>query len=135
MAARRSSPVFLDTSAIYALTDADDDAHAKCLRVYQRTPRFVCHTAVLLEVFSLISKRIHKRAAVVMLASLRASAKIEVVHVDPQLLAASWERAVRFADKEWDWIDCLSFELMEQRGLGRAHTLDHHFRQAGFQVI
>jgi predicted nucleic acid-binding protein len=37
--------------------------------------------------------------------------------------------------KEWDWIDCVSFELMERRGLREALSLDHHFAQAGFILL
>ena len=39
------------------------------------------------------------------------------------------------ATKEWDWIDCASFELMERRGLREALSLDHHFAQAGFVLL
>jgi predicted nucleic acid-binding protein len=49
--------------------------------------------------------------------------------------AGAWERGQRcerFADKEWDWVDCTSFELMERRGIRDALSLDHHFTQAGF---
>ncbi len=135
MGAKRKTPAFLDTSAIYAIADADDAGHCRCLEIYRRTPRFLCHGAVLLESFSLLCKRIHKQAAVTVMSAIRTSPRIEVVHVDPPLLAAGWERAVRFDDKEWDWVDCISFELMERRGLVWAHTMDHHFRQAGFRIM
>ena len=59
----------------------------------------------------------------------------EIVPLTPGLLQAAWGRCERFADKEWDWIDCTSFELMEQHGLREALSLDHHFAQAGFALL
>ena len=31
--------------------------------------------------------------------------------------------------------DCISFVVMEERGLSEALTSDHHFEQAGFSVL
>lgn len=36
------------------------------------------------------------------------------------------------SDKGQSFTDCLSFLIMEQRGIGRALTSDRHFQQAGF---
>jgi uncharacterized protein len=38
-------------------------------------------------------------------------------------------------DKEWSLTDCLSFLLMEERGICEAMTADHHFEQAGFRAL
>ena len=70
-----------------------------------------------------------------MVGALRASPKVEVVAVNPELRDAGWQRCRRFADKEWDWIDCVSFELMERRGVREALSLDRHFAQAGFTLL
>ena len=51
------------------------------------------------------------------------------------LIEAAWKRCNDFADKDWDWIDCTSFELMERRGIREALSLDHHFNQAGFTIL
>jgi uncharacterized protein len=36
-------------------------------------------------------------------------------------------------DKEWSLTDCISFAVIEPRGISDALTGDHHFEQAGFQ--
>ncbi len=60
---------------------------------------------------------------------------IEVVPSSPEAI----EEAVRFyesrSDKGWSLTDCLSFLLMEQRGIARALTSDRHFQQAGFEAL
>jgi uncharacterized protein len=131
-----SAPVFLDTGAIYALADRNDADHPTVRALYLHgEQQFVTHDLILVEAFSLLTKRLHKPAALQTVGALRRSARIEVVPLTPDLLEAAWLRCERYADKEWDWIDCASFELMERRSLREALSMDHHFAQAGFVVL
>jgi hypothetical protein len=41
----------------------------------------------------------------------------------------------RRPDKDWSLTDCISFEVMADRGIIEALTGDHHFTQAGFQAL
>jgi len=38
-------------------------------------------------------------------------------------------------DKAWSLTDCISFVLMEQRGIKQALAYDRHFEQAGFEAL
>lgn len=38
-------------------------------------------------------------------------------------------------DKEWSLTDCISFVVMNERGITDDLTSDHHFEQAGFQIL
>ena len=110
--------VFLDTGAIYSLADARDLDHAAVRAVYNDPERtFILHELILVEAFSLLTKRLHKQAAFLTVGAFRRSARVEKTSLTPDLLEAGWERCRRFADKEWDWIDCVSFELAACRGL------------------
>ncbi|MFM6264927.1 MAG: PIN domain-containing protein, partial [Dolichospermum sp.] len=38
-------------------------------------------------------------------------------------------------DKEWGLVDCISFIVMQDRGISDALTTDIHFQQAGFRAL
>jgi predicted nucleic acid-binding protein len=64
---------------------------------------------------------------------LRTDPNIETIPVD----ATFFDRAVELygsrSDKEWGLTDCISFVVMQERGLTHVLTTDRHFAQAGFQ--
>ena len=55
--------------------------------------------------------------------------------VDITLLRSGLNFFARRSDKHWSLTDCVSFHVMEQRGLTRALAHDHHFEQAGFDPL
>ena len=38
-------------------------------------------------------------------------------------------------DQEWGLADCASFQMMAERNIREALTNDHHFTQAGFNIL
>jgi uncharacterized protein len=38
-------------------------------------------------------------------------------------------------DKNWSYVDCTSFVIMQKLGIKEALTADHHFEQAGFTIL
>ncbi len=131
-----SKPAFLDTSAIFVLAMPREADHGSARNVFADPARmFILDELILIESFSLIAKRRGKPLAVEFVGALRSSLKIEAVPLTPDLLEAGWRRCLHYADKEWDWIDYISFELMHRRGLTEALSLDRHFAQAGFTLL
>lgn len=55
--------------------------------------------------------------------------------VDSELLARAIALYTNRSDKEWGLTDCISFVVMQERGLTDALTTDHHFVQAGFHNL
>lgn len=41
----------------------------------------------------------------------------------------------RRLDKQWSLTDCISFVVMKSFDLNEALTADHHFAQAGFDIL
>ena len=81
---------FLDTGVIYALADRNDTDHRGVREVYA-TPglRLVTHQLILVEAFSLLTKRIQKAAALRTVGAWMLSPRLEIVAVSGELLRAA----------------------------------------------
>jgi predicted nucleic acid-binding protein len=62
-------------------------------------------------------------------------AEFEVVWITAELHHAAWELFRRYDDKDFSFVDCLSFAVMQQRGIQIASTGDRHFQQMGFITV
>ena len=60
---------------------------------------------------------------------------MEILTVDDELFDNSLALFGNRDDKEWSLTDCMSFVVMETRGITDALTPDEHFNQAGFQAL
>lgn len=131
--------VFLDSAYLIALAQTGDTHHTQAARLAEviakdRT-RVVTNQAVLLEVGSSLSRLRYRKMAVGLLNSLTQSELVEVVPVTNTLAREGWNLFQRRPDKEWSWADCISFVIMQERGLRQALTTDEHFEQAGFTAL
>ncbi len=59
--------------------------------------------------------------------------RVPVARLAAAQAAIAWHQAR--PDKEWSLTDCISFVVMQGRGLSRALAYDHHFEQAGFEPL
>jgi predicted nucleic acid-binding protein len=66
---------------------------------------------------------------------LRNDPLVEVVVVDSELFQRALTLFGQRNDKDWGLTDCISFVLMQERGLTEALTTDSHFSQAGFRRL
>jgi len=62
-------------------------------------------------------------------------ARYELVELHSDLYEQAWKLFEDRSDKDWGIVDCISFVLMEQRGITDALTADKHFEQAGFTKL
>ncbi|MEN3331336.1 MAG: uncharacterized protein V7641_701 [Blastocatellia bacterium] len=113
-----------------------DLLHHKATQVYQERFRrggyFVTASVVLLEVGNWLSPVPSRRLATEWLDRIERSARVEIVHITEALNEKGWVLYRGRLDKDWGVIDCISFVLMQERGITEALTGDHHFEQAGF---
>ena len=61
--------------------------------------------------------------------------QVTVVPLGPAILDRAMDLFKSRMDKTWSFTDCISFEIMRQRGITQALSADHHFHQAGFQTL
>jgi predicted nucleic acid-binding protein len=132
---RLIGPCFVDTSAFYALLDAEDPHHRKSVGLFtqlgQSRTRLLTSNHVLFETYSLVLNRLGRRLA-------HAWLRTFAIHVE-RATAQDEERAVqivlRYRDKDFSLVDASSFALMERLGLRQAIAYDPHFRQYGRFVV
>jgi hypothetical protein len=134
-----SGSVFLDTSYAIALSSTTDALHPQALALADQMEasgtRLVTTWAVLLEIGNALSRVQFRRAALELLSSLQSDVSVEIVPLTVPLLEQGVKLYSQRLDKEWGLTDCVSFVVMEARGMRDALTADEHFRQAGFRAL
>ncbi len=129
-------PCFVDTSAFYALLDADDSHHRKAVGLFSQLAhsraRLLTSNHVLFETYSLVQSRLGQWMAQSWLGKL--NMRVERTTAEDEQRAV--QIVLEYRDKEFSLVDASSFALMERLGLRRAIAFDPHFRQYGrFMVL
>lgn len=134
-----TTEVFLDTSYAIALASPKDQYHGRAEalaeQLEQNRTRLVTTRAVLLEIGGALARQRYRSAAVELLDSLEKDPSVEIIPLSESLYAKAFQLYRDRPDKEWSLTDCVSFVVMQDRGLTEALTTDDHFRQAGFRAL
>jgi uncharacterized protein len=131
--------VFLDSAYAIALSAPSDRLHRRAIELAgeleSARTRVVTTQAVLLEIGNALSKQRYRAAAVRLLRSLECDPNVEVIPLTAELHARAFSLFRERTDKEWGLTDCISFIVMQDRGIRESLTADDHFQQAGFQAL
>lgn len=131
--------VFLDAAYAIALAAPRDQHHQEALALANQLEgtrtRLITTRAVVLEIGNALAKLRYRRAAVELLNALEHDPQVEIVPLSEELYRQAIHLYQVRPDKEWGLTDCVSFTVMQERGLTQALTPDEHFQQAGFQAL
>lgn len=131
--------LFLDTSYAVALAVRTDPFHHKARAISSgielKKAKLVTTRAIALEIGNSLAKQRQRPGAVQLLDSLDSDPRIEVVPLSDSLYRRGFDLFRQRMDKEWGLTDCISFLVMQDRGLTDSLTTDHHFEQAGFRAL
>jgi predicted nucleic acid-binding protein len=131
-------PVFVDTAAWIALINVRDALHLRAQSVYanlvQRKIPLVTSEFAMLEVADALSSPLLRPLTIAFTSRLRQGV-LEIVPLGEDLRQKGWALYCQRPDKEWGLTDCISFVVMQERGIAEAFTSDHHFTQAGVTVL
>jgi predicted nucleic acid-binding protein len=132
-------PVFLDTSFIIALEDADDQNHDRAItfwKGFRKHPRKVITTTYIFdETVTFLKNRMGFAKSAEVGNRLLESSLVEVVHISPDDFDQGWKMFLKFKDKGFSFTDCLSFLVMERKKVKKALAFDEHFQQIGFGLL
>ncbi len=129
--------IFVDTSAFYAILDADDENHGRAKRLWidlvLQKAHLVCSNYVLVETFALVQHRLGLQAIRTFQVDVLPLLQTEWVgEVDHQ---AGVTAVLTAARRRLSLVDCVSFEIMRQWGMKQVFTFDLHFAEQGFMCI
>jgi uncharacterized protein len=118
--------VFLDTSFAIALSSVTDQNHERAVELAHQIETTRTR---------LVTKQKYRTAAIQLLESLETDPSVEVVLLANSLYKLGFNLFKQREDKEWGLVDCISFIVMQDRGITDALTADNHFQQAGFRAL
>lgn len=101
----------------------------------QQAATLVTTAWVLTELASTLSKRKFRHHFLSTIKRLRENPAVVIIGPDDTLFELGIELFAARTDKDWSLTDCISFVVMERRGITEALTGDHHFEQAGFRAL
>jgi len=129
--------VFIDTSALFAVLDADDQNHERAKRVWVKLltqdAEIVCTNYILVETFALVQHRLGMEAVRVLQEDVVPVLSVE--WVDETCHHASVMALLIAARRQLSLVDCVSFYTMRRLGIKTAFTLDRHFAEQGFECL
>ncbi len=131
--------VFLDTVYAVAIASDSDLLHERAIllseQLEKERTRLITTQAVLLEIGNMLAKKRFRMAAIEILAGLESDPSVEIIPLSAERYCKAFSLYKSRPDKEWGLIDCLSFTVMEERGIKEALTGDVHFEQAGYHAL
>ena len=129
--------IFVDTSALYAILDADDENHESAKRLWTRLvtqeTQMVCSSYVLVETFALVQHRLGIEAVRTLQEDILPILYVE--WVDEPSHRAGVTAVLTAARRRLSLVDCVSFEVMRELGIKTAFAFDPHFEEQGFERV
>jgi predicted nucleic acid-binding protein len=136
--ASRARRAFVDTSAYFALLDADDANHAQARTISTRLTaerwRLFTTSFVLAETHALLLNRLSQQIATRFLRDMEHS-PTTLVWVTPADVERAKAIIYQYDDKDFSLTDATSFAVMERLRIPIAFAFDRHFAQYGLTVL
>lgn len=131
--------VFVDTSALIAIGNKRDAFHSQALKVREKLKQtkanFIITNGILLEFGNAFSPVNLKPTAIKLIEAITNSRKWHCVNIDDHLIQKGFELYKQVQDKNWGLVDCISIIVARDMSIREIFTTDHHFEQAGFEIL
>ena len=131
--------IFVDASGWIAIANKSDEWHFIAVKEYDSLfdegANFITTSLAMIEFGNGLAAVEKRHLALALFERIKKSERIEVINISEDLDSRGWEMYKNRPDKEWGVTDCISFVVMQDRGLLEALTADHHFEQAGLQIL
>jgi predicted nucleic acid-binding protein len=128
--------ILVDTSALYALVDADDPHHQTATAFWSSLPIDeipITHNYVMVEACALVQRRLGIGALQSLVDEI--AQPISTVFVDEELHRTAVATVLSARLRDVSLVDRVSFETMRRLGVGTAFAFDEHFVLFGFRSL
>jgi len=129
--------VFLDTSAILAVLDADDLQHREADAIWRRLltsdETLLSTNYILVETFALVQRRLGMDA--VRAVESEIVPLLEIHWVDAEVHRVVVNQLLVASRRNLSLVDCSSFEVMRRHRVQTAFAFDPHFPEHGFELV
>jgi predicted nucleic acid-binding protein len=129
--------VFVDTSALIAVLDRDEDRHSKAVGAWQNlvetSEHLLTTNYVLLETAALVQRRVGFDAVRALQDNIAPILTIE--WISRELHSRGIDAALATGKRNLSVVDCISFIVMRQQQTETAFAFDAHFSEQGFTVV
>jgi predicted nucleic acid-binding protein len=129
--------VFADTSGLLVVVDRDNADHQRGGDVWRRlvaeSAVLMTSNYVLVETSALLQRRLGMEALRDFETSVVPLLQVEWIDADRHRSGA--QAALSAGRRNLSLVDCVSFQLMRDRGVRSVFCFDDHFREQGFDVI
>jgi len=129
--------VFVDTSFLDAVANDRETRHADAVSILRglEDVDLVTTTQVLGESWTLARKRLGHHAASGLIEGVRRSRLYTITHATADTEERAFRWLLRHDEREYSFVDAVSFETMREQRIDLAMTFDADFEAAGFQVL
>ena len=131
--------LFLDTNAIVALINEQDELHPLFMPEWERIEKnktpLIMTRDVFTEVVNFFAFDHGPREASSVGAYLLKSSLIQIINTNTEDHWLALDLITKYADQGIGYTDCTSFAVMQRLGLKQVLTYDHHFAIAGFELV
>ena len=129
--------IFIDTSAIIAFLNTDDEFYKDSFNIFSRLleerAKIISSNYVLLETMVILKNRIGIEAIKILKNDILPVIKTCWIDEDVHNFCVNTQIA---ADrKKLSLVDYTSFEIMRRLNIRQAFTFDNHFKDMGFEIL
>lgn len=129
--------IFVDTSALLAVLDAEEQNHTAAKELWRQLvsqdASLVCTNYILVETFALTQRRLGMGAARALQEDILPVVAVEWVDANAHGSAVS--ALLTTGRRDLSLVDCVSFDAMRRLGLDTAFAFDRHFTEQGFSTV
>ncbi|MBL7159235.1 PIN domain-containing protein [Candidatus Microgenomates bacterium] len=124
----KNNRLFVDSNFFIALFNPTDALNQKALTISKKlkkeNPRLYISNFVFLEVVTVLSQRVSRKAAISLGNHLLKDRQLEIIHIDKQLNKLTWKIFQNIKKKNVSFVDCSILAAMKAEGIKKLLTFD-----------